>query len=75
MPQEPQPGPDLGGLGYRGACLRGPRDREWLAFKGIVSLRTPAGIEVRSDDARKFEKTLLFSAPAGVLPPEAFKDE
>ena len=75
MPPEPKPGPSPTGLGYRGAFLRGPGDREWIAFQGVVSLRTPAAIEVRSDAASEFEKALLASAPAGLLPPEVFKDE
>lgn len=57
-----------GGLGYRGSFVRGPGHREWVAFNGLVSLTTPAGVEVRSDPARKFEKTLLLSAPKGLLP-------
>jgi hypothetical protein len=75
MPQEPQPEPSAAGLGYRGAFLHGPHDREWIAFKGIVSLKTPTGAEVRIDKSREFEKALLASAPAGLLPPERFKDE
>jgi hypothetical protein len=75
MPPVPQLEPSPTGLGYRGTFLRGPRDRKWIAFKGIVSLKTPSGIEVRSDDAREFEKALLASAPAGLLPPKGFKDE
>jgi len=75
MPLISQPEPNSPGLGYRGTCLRGSRDREWIAFQGIVSLKTPAGIEVRTDDAREFEKALLASAPAGLLPPEVAEDE
>src|SRR6266851_2398240 len=73
MPPEPKPGPGPTGLGYRGALLRGPGDREWIAFDGVVSLRTPAAVEVRSDAAREFEKTLLASAPEGLLPAEVFQ--
>jgi hypothetical protein len=57
-----------GGLGYRGSFLRGYDKREWAAFNGLVSLRTGAGIQVRKDEARKFEKILLSSAPEGLLP-------
>jgi hypothetical protein len=57
-----------GGLGYRGSFVRGSGHREWVAFNGLVSLTTPAGVEVRRDPARKFEKTLLSSAPKGLLP-------
>lgn len=57
-----------GGLGYRGSFVRGPGHREWVAFKGLVSLTTPAGMEVRRDLAGKFEETLFSSAPKGLLP-------
>jgi len=58
----------LGGLGYRGSFVREPGHREWMAFNGVVSLTTPAGVDVRKDPAREFEKTLLSSAPKGSLP-------
>jgi hypothetical protein len=56
------------GLGYRGSFLRGDGKREWVAFKGLVSLRTSARVQVRKDAAREFEKMLLSSAPKGLLP-------
>lgn len=55
-------------LGYRGVFLRGPGGREWMAFNGDASLNSPAGVEVRTDPANKFEKALLASAPKGLLP-------
>jgi hypothetical protein len=61
---EPRPG----GLGYRGSFVRGAGHRDWVAFNGLVLLTTPAGMEVRRDPVRKFEKTLLSSAPKGLLP-------
>ena len=57
-------------LGYRGAFLHSPDSREWLAFKGIVSLTTPSGSESRADPGLEFERSLLNSAPAGILPPD-----
>jgi hypothetical protein len=60
--------PRPGRLGYRGAFVRETGHCEWVAFNGLVSLITPEGIEARSDPARKFEKTLLSSAPKGLLP-------
>src|SRR5215469_9015499 len=60
--------PLSGRLGYRGSFLKGPGNREWAAFKGLVSLRTHTGIQVRADIGREFEKTLISSAPKGVLP-------
>lgn len=63
---EPPPSP---ALGYRGCFLRGPRGREWFAFGGVVTLRTASRSESRRDLAKKFEQTVLASAPAGILPP------
>jgi hypothetical protein len=60
--------PRSGGLGYRGSFVRGPGGRVWVAFKQLVSLTTPAGTEVRTDTAQEFEKTVLSSAPKGLLP-------
>lgn len=60
--------PRLGGLGYRGSFMREPGRREWVAYNGLVSCTTPAGVEVRRDPATKFERTLISSAPKGLLP-------
>jgi hypothetical protein len=59
--------PDTARLGYRGAVLRSPSGSEWTAFGGTVSLRSN-NVSTRDDQARRFEKTLLSSAPKGVLP-------
>lgn len=66
---EPRPG----GLGYRGVFVREPGHREWMAFNGSVSVTTRAGMEVRRDPARRFEKILLSSAPKGLLPESVFE--
>jgi|SRR5581483_12379939 hypothetical protein len=55
-------------LGYRGVFLRSPDGREWRVFDGAASLTGAGGIEVRTDAGREFEKTLLASAPTGLLP-------
>jgi hypothetical protein len=68
MPPSSGSPPDAPGLGYRGAFLRGPDGREWVAFKGIVLLKTQAGVEAREDASEEFERILLASAPAGWLP-------
>lgn len=60
--------PAPGHLGYRGCCLRDPGKREWDAFGGVVTLESAAGVEFRSDPVRKFEATLIASAPKGLLP-------
>jgi hypothetical protein len=57
-----------GGLGYRGSFLRENDNHEWGAFNGLVSLQTAAGVQMRKDSTRKFEKILLSSAPKGLLP-------
>src|SRR5690242_10075226 len=57
-------------LGYRGTFLRSPDNREWLAFKGSVSLATSSGTESRADHNREFERLLLSSAPPRILPPD-----
>jgi hypothetical protein len=62
---DPPPSP---ALGYRGCFLLGPREREWFAFGGVVTLRSARRAESRRDPSRKFERSLLPSAPAGLLP-------
>jgi hypothetical protein len=68
LPATGKPAPNPSRLGYRGAFLRASLHREWIAFRGLVSLKTPVGIEVRADVERQFEKDLLASAPKGLLP-------
>jgi hypothetical protein len=65
-PEKPRPP----GLGYRGAFLRAPDHREWLAFNGIVTLTDSSGPGSRKDHNREFERSILSSAPTGVLPPD-----
>jgi len=60
--------PSPSGLGYRGTFLRAPENREWLAFNGIVTLTASSGSESRADPNREFERSLLSSAPTGILP-------
>ena len=71
-PAEIEPPPEPA-LGYRGSFLKGPRGRHWFVFGGVVSLRSArrpkSRPESRRDLIRKFERTLLASAPAGLLPP------
>jgi hypothetical protein len=58
-------GPVPPALGYRGCFLRDPAGRVWTAYRELV---THAG-ESRRDDERRFESTVLTSAPPGTLPP------
>jgi hypothetical protein len=60
-------------LGYQGCFLRCPNNEEWIALEGAVTLRKFDVSEYRRDEERRFEKTLLSSAPEGVLPTSFFK--
>lgn len=55
-------------LGYRGVYLKGPRNREWHAYEGVVTFTEHNIVEAREDSERKFEKVLVSSAPEGLLP-------
>jgi hypothetical protein len=58
-------------LGYRGCFLKCPGERQWTAFDGLVFLKTARRSQLRRDVERRFERTLLASAPPGKLPPWA----
>src|SRR5215467_12874902 len=68
MEQYHGPLPQSPPLGYRGCALKDSSNREWLAFEGVVTLRSPSVSESRVDTDREFESLLLSSAPAGVIP-------
>jgi hypothetical protein len=69
---QPQPPP----LGYRGCFLRDTaEEREWVAYKRVVTLKTPAGNEARRDEKREFESLLLKSAPEGLIPLQILEAE
>jgi hypothetical protein len=55
-------------LGYRGCTVRDAAGRTWTAFHELVTLSTDSGSETRRDGDRRFERTVLASAPAGTLP-------
>lgn len=61
-------------LGYRGSFLKGPV-REWLAYGGVVTLKTPEGSESRRDENLRFEALLLSLAPQGAIPSEVLDGE
>jgi hypothetical protein len=66
----PQPPP----LGYRGCSLRCASGDLWLAYGGVATHRRGnRPPEHRSDRGRRFEKALLETAPAGVLPAELLR--
>jgi hypothetical protein len=56
-------------LGYRGVVLHAPDDVTWEAFAAVVQRRADTGVEVRADPGRAWERRLLDTAPAGLLPP------
>jgi hypothetical protein len=56
-------------LGYRGCFLKCSGQRQWVAFDGVVVLKTAQRSESRRDIEKRFERTLLASAPTGKLPP------
>jgi hypothetical protein len=62
----PVPQPPV--LGYRGAWLRDPTGRSWLAFGGAVTLSEEGTSVTRRDEGRNLERELLASAPPGTLP-------
>ncbi len=69
MPPEPVVRSEPGGLGYRFASLSSRDGQRWLAFGGVVRRVSPEGSELRRDEGGEFERLLLASAPAGILPP------
>lgn len=55
-------------LGYRGCFVRDPAGRTWTALHELVTLSSESASETRRDENRRFERTVLASAPAGTLP-------
>jgi hypothetical protein len=55
-------------LGYRGCYLRDDRNREWVAFRGVVTLVENGEVAYRHDEGCQFERRLLTLAPAGAVP-------
>lgn len=55
-------------LGYRGCFLRQSDGTEWSVVAGVITRRSSTGAETRDDPDRKFERLVLATAPANVLP-------
>jgi hypothetical protein len=55
-------------LGYGGTYLKSSDNSEWHIFNKTVTRVNNNTIEVRFDKNRYFEKTILKSAPSGILP-------
>lgn len=62
-------------LGYRGAFLRDDAGHEWFAYRGVVTLTSPHGSDVRNDSDRAFERALVASMPEGLIPPALLTQE
>jgi hypothetical protein len=62
-------------LGYRGAFLRDDAGNEWFAYRGVVTLTSPHSSDARKDPARQFERALVASIPAGLIPPTLLTQE
>jgi hypothetical protein len=65
LPPWSGPRPQAPALGYRGCWLKAPDGRTWTAYRELVTLAS----DDRRDVEREFERSLLASAPAGLLPP------
>jgi hypothetical protein len=57
-----------GYLGYGGTFLKSEDNSEWHIFNNTVTRVCNNTIETRVDRNRYFEKTILKSAPSGILP-------
>lgn len=63
-------------LGYRGCFLReSPALREWVAYRGLVTLKSIKDSEARQDKNREFETLLLSSAPDDTIPTQVLESE
>jgi hypothetical protein len=62
-------------LGYRGCFLRDSAEREWSAYRGAVTLKSPEGSASRRDEDREFERLLLSTAPEGLIMPQLLDAE
>jgi hypothetical protein len=60
--------PDASRLGYAGSRLTNNRGDSWLAQNERVLSRFDSKTECRADPERRFERLLLSTAPAGLLP-------
>jgi len=55
-------------IGYQGTYLKSSDNSEWHIFNNTVTRHSNNTLETRIDRNRYFEKTILKSAPNGVLP-------
>jgi hypothetical protein len=59
-------------LGYRG-CRVAHSGGEFFAFGGVVTLTAERATEARADVGEVFERRVLASAPAGLIPMESIR--
>jgi hypothetical protein len=64
------PEPHATPLGYRGVSIICEENEEFFAYGGRVRMKTGTIIEWRIDEEQRFERLLLSTSPAGILPPE-----
>jgi hypothetical protein len=69
LPTTAKPKPRPPPLGYRGCFVRRGDGAEWRAWNGVVEGGPGTTPEEREDRNRDFERQVLDSAPAGLLPP------
>jgi hypothetical protein len=55
-------------IGYKGTYLKSSDNSEWHIFNNTVTRCNNNTLETRIDKNRYFEKTILKSAPNGILP-------
>jgi hypothetical protein len=56
-------------LGYAGCVLEDGAGTEWRAHDGLAVSTSGTTIEMRTDAGRRFERAILATAPADLLPP------
>lgn len=55
-------------LGYGGTYIKSSDNSEWHIYNDTVTFRNNNTLETRIDKNRYFEKTILKTAPRGILP-------
>jgi hypothetical protein len=68
LPPSARSHPAGAGVGYRGCWLRAPDGSSWVVTGGLAAERSRSSTAVRRDEQRAFERALLETAPAGLLP-------
>jgi hypothetical protein len=69
LPATDNAAPNTPKLGYAGCVLEDGAGTEWRAHDGVAVSTSGTTIETRADTERRFERGILATAPADVLPP------